>query len=163
MGLSNRVAVCGLVSALIATPPFSYASDRAQAQIAALAAKIEKREIGRIEIMQIPLGIVTRIPVTPEKLEQSFRSKLVVRDVTLSKREKEWIATIKSTSAVDVPLPSEPADIRVGIVFYDTEDRRVASLFFDRTGERGAIGGSPASFSSELFDWVMREFSCCFR
>ena len=131
-----------------------------QSQVDVLAAKLEGGQIGRIEIFEIPVRILTRARITPEALEKQFHYKLTIRDVRGGAYQPKLIEVTKSLA---VQRRSEMADIRWGVIFYGTDNSRVGALYFDKSGSSGAVGSTPVSFKGDLFKWLDDNFSSCFR
>ena len=135
-------------------------NSQAQSQIGSIATKLSKLEIGKIEILQIPARILTRIDVTPEMLERSFYYKLTIRDARGGAYCSKLAELLKS---LKVQPRSEMEDIRWGIIFYDMDDSRAGAIYFDKWGTRGAVGEIPVSFKGDLFRWLDGNCSRCFR
>lgn len=131
----------------------------ANSEVDGLAAKITRGEIEKIEIFQIPPRILTRTRITPEMLEKQYYYKLTIRDVRGGALQIKLVEAIKSTV---VQPQSEMADIRWGIVLYAVDGKRVGALYFDKSGEKGAVDNSAVSFKGDLFKWLDDNFSDCF-
>jgi hypothetical protein len=131
-----------------------------QSQVDGLVAKLARGEIGRIEILQIPPYICTDIRTTPERLEMIFHYKLIIRDIGFTVYRDKLLKAMKS---VTVQPESEIGDVRWGVIFYDQKDNRVGAIYMDQWGKAGAVGDMPVSFKGNLFKWLDRSFSCCFR
>lgn len=133
---------------------------RIQPQLNSLVASLENREIGKLEILQIPPGISTRVAIIPETLEKQFHYKITIRDMRGGRYRESLLEALKSISAQ--PEPEMP-DLRWGLLFYDLNGARVGAIYFDKWGKRGAVGDIPVSFKGKLFKWLDRNFSCCLR
>jgi len=134
--------------------------NQVQSQIDSIATKLFKREIGKIEILQIPPEISTRTRITPEILEKQFDYKLTIRDARGGVYREKLAELLKS---LVVRPQSEMPDIRWGIIFYNVDDSRVGAIYFDKWGSRGAVADIPVSFKGDLFKWLDGNFSSCFR
>lgn len=132
----------------------------AQSQVDVLAAKLESGEIARIEIFEIPARILTRTRITPEALERQFHYMLTIRDIRGGAYQPKLIEATKSLA---VQSRSEMPDIRWGIVFYGPNETRAGAVYFDKSGDSGAVDSAPVSFKGDLFKWLDRNFSSCFR
>ena len=132
----------------------------AQSQVDALASKLARREIGKVEILQIPARILTRTRITPEMLEKQFHYKLTIRDVRGEVHQEKLTEAAKS---VAVKPETEMPDLRWGAIFYGLDGSRVGALYFDKTGSRGGVGDTPVSFKGGFFKWLDGNFSECFR
>ena len=133
---------------------------QAQSQVDALAAKLANGEIGKVEILQIPSRILTRIRITPTMLEKQFHYKLTIRDVRTGAYQDKLVEAARS---IAVQPGTEIPDLRWGVVFYSLDDSRVGALYFAKTGSSGAVGDAPVSFKGNFFKWLDRNFSTCFR
>lgn len=136
------------------------ANSPSQSQVDSLAAKLANGDIGRIEIFQIPARVLTRTRITPEMLEKQFHYKLTIRDIRGGAHQDKLIEAMKSLA---VQAEGEMTDIRWGIVFYGLDESRVGALYFDKSGSKGAVGDTPASFKGGLFKWLDGNFSVSFR
>jgi hypothetical protein len=133
-------------------------SNKTQVHVDSLAAKLANGDIEAVEILRIPAHVLTRTAITPEMIEKQFHYKLTIRHIGAYR--KELAAALKSTK---VELEPGMPDIRWGMIFYDAQDRRMGAVYFDKKGRYGAVGDIPVSFKGELFKWLNRSFSECFR
>lgn len=133
---------------------------QAQSEVDSLAAKIASGEIEKIEILQIPPRILTRVRITPEMLEKQYYYKLTVRDVRGWAQQNKLVETMRSIVAQP---QSEMKEIRWGIVFYSMDGGRAGALYFDTSGNNGAVDNTAVSFKGDLFKWLDNSFSGCFR
>jgi hypothetical protein len=136
------------------------ADNPVQSEVDVLAAKVAGGEIERIEIFQMPPRLLTRARITPAMLERQYYYKLTIRDVRGNIQQNKLVEAMKSTMAQP---QSEVTDIRWGIVFYNVDGTRVGALYFDKSGNNGAVNDTAASFKGDLFKWLDENFSGCFR
>ena len=142
---------------------FAQAADvksTAQIKVDEVQAKIIAMQIGKVEILQIPPQVLTRTSITRELLETGFHYKLVVHDLRGSVYAAEIRSAIKSTM---IQEREQIPDLRWAIIFYDTNDVRVASFYFDKYGSAGGIDGTPVIYKGSLFKWLDSTFSATFR
>jgi len=132
----------------------------AQLKVDALAVKLTNYEIIKIEILQIPMEMSTDTQITPDLLERVFRYKLTIRDIRGGAYQSEIIDVLKST--VVQPRTKSP-DLRWGVIFYNKEGIRVGALYFDRSGNFGAVDNTPVFFSGTFYRWLESNFSKSFR
>jgi hypothetical protein len=135
-------------------------SNMEQDQVASIVAALKTDKVSRIEILQIPSRILYRTRVTSAVLEKDYYLKLTIRYFHDSDQFARLVASLDSTR---VELQSNPADLRWGLIFYSKDDSRIGAFFFDQTGSRGAVNGTPVSIDGTLFKWVGDTFSNCFR
>ena len=151
---------------IITTPITLWAQEnhlmtiQSQSKVNNISSKLVSNEIARIEILQYPLNILTRTRITPEMLEKQFYFKIIIRNVKNFQNKEEFIETIKSIKVKD---KSEMPDIRWGVIFYDLDDNRICTLYFNAKGNYGAVDSSPVSFSGKFFEWIDKKFSEIFR
>ena len=93
-----------------------------QSQVDALATELANRQIGRVEILQIPTRILTRTRITPGMLEKRFHYKLTIRDVRGGLHQQKLTEAAKS---IAVQPETVMPDLRWGVIFYGLDDRRV--------------------------------------
>lgn len=136
------------------------APNAAQSRIDALIVSLRSSGIGRVEILQIPPRILTRTRVTPDMLERSFHYKLIIQDVRGGAYNPDLQAALSSTS---VQPATDMGDLRWGVMFFDAAEHRVASLYFDASGRRGAVDSLPVSFNGDLSKWLDSNFSKAFK
>ena len=135
--------------------------DTVQSQVAMLVNKLKSNEIERVEIIHMPLRILTRSRMTPQMLEKSFSYKLVIHDIRGSIYNSSLLAALTSAS---VKTNSEMGDVRWGITFFDQGERPIGSLYVDGTGHRGAVDTTSVSYGRpEISDWLNTNFSKAFK
>lgn len=136
------------------------AADPIQPRINMLIAKLKSGDVQRIEIVQTPPRVLTRTKMTPEMLEQGFYHKLIIRDIRSETYEADLIAAVISVSA---SASAQMGDLRWGVSFFDHNERRIESLYFDASGRRGAVDSLPVTFRGDLFRWLNDNLSQAFR
>jgi len=122
-----------------------------QSETLAIANRIERREIERVELLVIPARIATRTRITPEMLEQQYNYKTVIRDLRYDSAAEDLSRALMATKTETI---SESVDLRWGIVLYGEDARRIAAIYFDASGGRGLIDSTPVKFAGGLFAWV---------
>lgn len=136
------------------------AADTAQSRIDTLTSKLRSNEVQRVEIIQMPPRMLTRTRVTPEMLERSFHYKLIIRDIRGGVYASSLIAAVASTSA---ELSAEMGDLRWGVAFFDQNEQRIESFYFDASGHRGAVDSLPVSYKGDMLKWLDDNFSKAFK
>jgi hypothetical protein len=121
-----------------------------------LAASVTNGSVSKIEMLQIPPDIETRIGITPEMLEKQAYYKLTFQQVRGSPLFSKLASAMKSAS---VSPRAEGADLRWGIFFYSDEGKRVGAIYFNARGTRGYVDETSVSFTGGLFPWVEGTFS----
>jgi hypothetical protein len=108
--------------------------------------------VKKIEIMHIPTNRMCLGNVSSSRMDVSYGYKLIVRDPESSELMKELMGVLRNVSA---DWSGELADIRWGLVFYDLEDRRLFSIYLDRTGHNGVVNGACVNIRSDaLRKWA---------
>ena len=130
----------------------------AQIYVKALSMALEKDQIGRVEILQIPARILTTGQVSPEALERQFHNKLVIRDIAATAYRNKVVDRFKTVS---VQPRTETADLRWGVIFYSRDDTRAGAVYFDRNGHFGSVNSLPVSLQGDFFHWLDDTFSGC--
>jgi hypothetical protein len=136
------------------------APNAAQSRIDMLVNSLRTNQVGRLEILQIPPRILTRTRVTPEMLERSFHYKLIIHDIRGGAYGPDLLAALVSTS---VEPAAEMGDLRWGVIFFNVAEQRIASLYFDASGRRGALDSQGVSFKGALGKWLDANFSNAFK
>jgi hypothetical protein len=93
-------------------------------------------------------------------LERSYHYKMIIRDMRGGAYNSDLLAAVASTSVQPV---AEMGDLRWGLIFFDATEQRVASLYFDASGRRGAVDSIPVSFNGDLGKWLDANFSRVFK
>ena len=112
-------------------------------------------DIDLVEVMEISKSTLYRAHVTPEVLEASWSTKLIIRRLGAEQINKVWIAL----KAASIQYDSDGSEIRRGIVFYSKasnggKQERVCSMYFDQTGRYGRINNIGVSFGDDFFSIV---------
>jgi hypothetical protein len=125
-----------------------------------LITRLHLREIGRVEIVQIPTYIETRTRITPELLDDAFYYKFVIHDVRGSTYGAGLTSAIQRTTLSASP---ERYEVRWGISFFDLGDQRAEAIYFSSDGRHGFIGSTAVSMGGGLSSWMARNFSTLFK
>jgi hypothetical protein len=134
----------------------SRAQGSGQAQLDYLARESQAGRIGRVEVLQIPKDLNTRNPVTTADLESGWFFKFTVRrlDPPNSAELAQILKVIKTGPY------SERRDFRSAVIFYSwPEEKRIGSIYLDRTGSRGAVNDAPVSFGENLLGELEKALS----
>lgn len=131
-----------------------------QAKIHLLAAELQAGTVDEIEIMGVPLDTVTRIPISPDKLERVYTSKLILRGSASVGATRGLASALRD---VKVERTAEEYDYRTGVVLYDKAGARVMAIFFDNTGKHASIDGVPVKLDGAIYGWLNSNFLACLR
>lgn len=133
-------------------------SSVAQQHLDALCSALAGNGIGTVEILQIPARIETQTRVTPEMLEKQWRNKVIIRDVGATAYRGKLIEALRSVS---VTPRKDFGDLRWAVVFYARDGKRAGVIYFNGSGNYGAIDDDAVSFQGSFFNWLDDTFSSC--
>jgi hypothetical protein len=139
--------------------PAAQTESSVQSTLTSLVERLERSEIGKIEILAVPVRIMTPIAIKADDLDRNPEYRLVVRDVRKGALRRPLLEALRSLTASQ---SENPGDLRWGVIFYDVEGVRLAGLYFDRYGHRGAIDSVPVEMQGNFFNWLNDKFSGCF-
>src|SRR5947207_2349297 len=114
--------------------------------------------IERVEILYVPERILTRAALTPDMLERQYHYKIEIRNFSQSLQRPKFLSAFRETSV----SPGSPHDLRTAVLLYGHGDKRLLSLYFDRSGENGAVNKDFISTTDSIFRWaksIMRGFA----
>jgi hypothetical protein len=114
--------------------------------------------IERIEILYVPERILTRTALTPDMLERQYHYKIEIRNFSQSLQRPKFLSAFRETSV----SPGSAHDLRTAVLLYGQGDKRLLSLYFDRSGENGAVNRDFVSTTDSIFHWaksMMRGFA----
>lgn len=140
---------------IVSTVPICAQSKTSGSQIDYFIRAVKTRNIESVEIFGVPLDALFRTNVTPERLEKLWNYKVVLRDSNafLEVDAEELTPILRNVQIQPSATKLDFVDVRVGFVFFakEPEGKRVASIYFDRSGRLGAFNNMPASFSPDFF------------
>ena len=137
------------------------APDLVQRRVEVIANKFSSGEIERIEVVHIPLRILTRTRINPEMIEKSFHYKLTI---TAPGSGAYKDALNQALNSMSVKPEAEIKDIRWGVIFYSARNSRIGALYLNDDGSYGSIDDEPVSFKDkQFFRWLDGTFSSCLR
>lgn len=131
-----------------------------QSRIDALISSLKSNGVERVEILQIPPGVLTRALITPDMQERTFDYKLFIRDLRGGAYSASLLAGVTSTFAQPA---AEMGDLRWGMIFFGADEARIASIYFDASGHRGVVDSLAVSFKGDLSKWLDTNFSKAFK
>ena len=131
--------------------PLHAQSGGGERQVDAIARSIKAGNIAAVEVFGVPPNEEFRVNVNPERLESWWEYKLTLRD--LESRAEELTTALRSATIQASGKKVDSLDVRSGIVFYSKtpEGKRIASLYFDRSGRHGAVNAISTSFGPDFF------------
>jgi hypothetical protein len=106
---------------------------------------LQSRTIKKIELIRVPDDVYTRTNVTSETLRTIASYKVIFND--------NLKALFGPLIAQAAPVKSSRiSDLRWGIVFFDSSDNEVGSIWIDKLGTLGFVNKTPVSFGANLAD-----------
>lgn len=148
-----------LIASLILAEHHDGATQDPKLVLGVIAMALEKNQIGRVEILQIPSRILTRAQIGSAALENEYHNKLIIRDIGSTRYRKKLADSLYTVSA---QVRADTADLRWGVIFYSRNETRLGAVFFDRSGQYGAVNNISVSFKGDFFHWLDATFSDCF-
>ena len=134
--------------------PIHGQTEAAKAQVDAVVREIKAGNVARAELLGVPLDAQFRVNVTPDRLESWWDYKLIIRSLDALLRPRAEEVAVALGSAVIQPNTTKLdfLDVRCGVLFYlkTPEDKRIASLYFDKSGRHGAVNNVAVSFTPDL-------------
>lgn len=129
-----------------------------EAKLHLLAGKLEAGAIERIEVLHIPLDTLTRIPISPVMLENSYSVKLTLKVPEGMKSPSDLESKLENAEA---KRTSEVFDFRTAIVFYGNSGARDTAIFFDKTGIHASVDDVPVILDPGLYRWLTSNYADC--
>ncbi len=119
-------------------------------QIDALARSIKAGNVAAVEIFGVSRSAEFRVNVNPQRLESWWEYKLTFRD--LVPRTDELLSALRSSAIRPSSTKLDSLDVRCGVVFYSKtqEGKRIASIYFDKSGRGGALSSLPTLFGPDF-------------
>jgi len=120
-------------------------------QVDKLVRQLQSGKVGKIEVVGIPASVVFVANATPDVVETAWQYRITVRNIDGERLDNLVLALKEARPERDAHF----ADLRVGVIFYSSaegkQEERLCSLFFNRTGSRGALNGVPVAFGGGLY------------
>jgi hypothetical protein len=121
--------------------------------------QIVPEAVERVEILCYPERILTRVALTPERLERQYKYKVEIREFPASVQRERLVSALREASF----SPSGGSyDVRTAVLLFDKSGKRMLSLYFDRSGKNGAVNREPVSTNDAVYRWarsMMRGFA----
>ncbi len=139
-----------MVNALL---PAHAQNDSARTQLEALAHSIGSEGISSVEIFGVPEDALFAVNISPESLEKAWDYKLTFRSPgALQTRTRALEAAMRLANPQASAKKVQFLDVRTGVVFYSRAEsgKGIFSIYFDKTGRAGAVGGASVSFGPEF-------------
>ena len=139
---------------IVSTVASGAQSESLGSQIDYFAQAINTRNIGSVEIFGVPRDALFRTNVTPERLDDVWDYKIVLRDLNnhLELHPEDFTALLKTGEIQPSATKLDSVDVRFGFIFFAKrpEGKRIASIYFDRNGRHGAFNNISTSFGPDF-------------
>jgi hypothetical protein len=142
-----------------------------QKTLSVLVERLNRSEIGRIELFWEDLDDLTQTNISPRDFAaMKIRPHLLGDHTYTDGLHKIYIDTANkvlrseignAVKSLDATLlhPSASVDIRLSIAFYDLNDSEIATLYFSHDGAFGAVNFNEVEFKrNELFDMLKKHY-----
>jgi hypothetical protein len=162
---SNRQPVSFLLCLLLFCwrAPVGRAADSTstaapQAALTSLVRQIEGKRVNAVEITYIPTYILYNVNVSPQKLLDEYRYRLMIRQFQDSQELPLLTAALRQTK---LNTSTRSADLRWGIIFH-LIGGSAREIYLDGFGRLGQIDDKRATFDGGLYDWL-RQYAACLK
>lgn len=171
--LASSLAALLLWILLSASPALSQTATpdaaTARAALEAVIAKLDRSEIAKVEILEIPANVSARERITPSALETAFFYKLTIQYIS-GQSYRDFTAALKTLKIKSV---GQGTDLRWGVIFYADDGSRVAGVYFNRWGTAGWVDNVPVVFQADIVSslgifstgmvrWLWSTYGHCF-
>jgi hypothetical protein len=113
--------------------------------------------ITRLEIVHLPRWIMTYMDVSPQMLEEICFYRISIQEL---EEAKLWGELISAVASSPIRRTTSEADCRWGCIFYDEDDSRVLTMYFNGFGSKGFIDETPVTSVGPIVDLLERRCSC---
>jgi hypothetical protein len=126
-------------------PAFAFGQSGSQsnsgADMEALKALLKGGSAAKVQVLHMPDSALTRVAVTPQVLR------------SIASATKTFSQDLEGTfdpvlSGISVKRENHAPDLRWGVLFYDSQNHEIASLFVDKFGQYGYLNGEEVSFDA---------------
>ena len=109
-----------------------------------LRSMLENGTVVKVQVLHVPDSTLTRVGLSPEALR------------SIASINRTFSGPIKETfkpllSGVSAKKEDQKPDLRWGLLFYDSQDHEIATVFVDKFGRYGYLGSSTVSFETGTF------------
>ena len=111
---------------------------------------LQSKTVTRLEILYFSRHALTRVSVTPDRLEEIYEHKLSVEKFQESAWKRDLIRALEDPDMRRTTGPSTQPDCRWACIFYDAKHVRVLTMYFDGHGRKGLINGTPVAFTGRF-------------
>lgn len=138
-----------LMLLLVASGARAEAQGQSQA-VDELSSLLQNHQIARLEILHVSDSLLTRTRITPESLHQLCKYKVVIQNPWESASFSELLRSVKE---VESGSPTDAAEVRWAILFFDASGKERSAIFLGRDGKFAIFKNVPLSLQGKLLDW----------
>lgn len=118
---------------------------------------IDSETVRRVEIRCMEKNTVTFAPLDPDSLEEGYQYMFIIKGADASQLARELISCLKRAS---ISPAQDAGNIRWGCIFYDFNEVRVLSVYFDELGTKGSINGDTVTSNGAFVRFLEDRCSC---
>jgi hypothetical protein len=112
---------------------------------------ISPEAVERVEILYLPERVLTRTALTPEMLERVYEYKVEIPHLTDTVPGNQLISLLRKAT---FERSNDKYDLRTAVLLYDNAGKRIASLYFDRSGKQGALNDQFGVVTGGVYKWA---------
>jgi hypothetical protein len=101
----------------------------------------------KLEVLCVPKEVETTVALYPELLEKTWDYKITFRNFQYVPIKNDLISALENSSIVQTNVTG---DLRWACVFYNTNDVRILTMYFNSNGKIGLIEGKPVISNGRL-------------
>lgn len=131
-----------------------------QVGLNAIAERVARGGIATSEIVHLTSDFETPYRLSPEMIEKGYQYKLIIHSFEGGEYQQGLAEALRNTK---VQPKAEMDDLRWGLIFYDSAGTRIGAIYVSKFGNSGVVGNTPVSINGDLFKWLRKSFSGCFR
>jgi hypothetical protein len=134
-----------LVGAILVLPLQGCGSRGAAGEVPAIQSALSllrSDTITKLEILYVPVEICTIAALSPDDVERICKYRITIEGFQGSKFREDFISALQKS---DMRQLEHQGDLRWACIFYDAENERVLTMYFDASGQAGLIAGTPVT------------------
>ncbi|HAX4190759.1 TPA: hypothetical protein JZE15_000549 [Escherichia coli] len=113
----------------------------------------------KVEVIGLPYYIFTRANINQSDLEKIYSYKFIIKNIHDSAYNESFTKAFESCRVLKTFPSRNINDLRWGIILYNESNTRIKSIYFDATGNFGAINNTSVSFDCPLYHWLENNFN----
>ena len=118
--------------------------------------KVSSNNVVRIEVYYFPEDINTEFALSPSDLEKAYWAKTIIADFKQSQLRLVFLHAMNESNIQK--RNGRSRDLRWGCVFFDSNNARILSLYFDQFG-KGEVNGIQIESNGKLLELLRQKFT----